>query len=199
MGRAGLIANNSIYFKSNSVCKGDFEALAHSSCRPCGHLWGHIPGGQKEPTPFPPQRRLQEPSQAAGSTRGVLAPGVTAAEEGTEPSQSPFPTWVLITGGPHHRPSTPRFCTLPWGEDNHLRQTKGQSNGKAAAPQSWLLSRRAGPGRLLSPVGGQRGRQKLRLLCMSLLGADHRPLQPAVPEHGSLRNSFPCSHLILLQ
>lgn len=167
-------------------------------------LWGHIPGGQKEPTPSPPQQRVQEPCQATGSTRGVLAPGFTSAGEGTEPFQSPFTSWVLLTGVPPiTHPSTPRICTLTRREDNHLGQTKGQSHGKAAAPQSWLLSRRAGPGRLLSSAGGQRGRQKLRLLRMSLLRmsllrADHRPLRPAVPEHGFLSNSFSCSHLIFL-
>lgn len=147
----------------------------------------------------PPQRRVQEPCQATGSTHGVLAPGFTSAGEGTELFQSPFPTWVLLTGVPPiTHPSTPRLCTLTRREDNHLGQTKGQSHGKAAAPQIWLLSRRAGPGRLLSSAGGQRGRQKLRLLRMSLLHADHRPLRPAVPEHGFLRNSFSCSHLIFL-
>lgn len=63
-------------------------------------LWGHIPGGQKEPTLSPPQRRVQEPCQATGSTCGVLAPGFTTAGEGMEPFQSPFPTWVLLTGVP---------------------------------------------------------------------------------------------------
>lgn len=110
-------------------------------------------------------------------------------------SKAPFPPGCSSPGSP---PSTPHICTLTRREDNHLSQTKGQSHGKAAAPQIWLLSGRAGPGRLLSSAGGQRGRQKLRLLLMSLLRADHRPLRPAVPEHGFLRNSFSCSHLIFL-
>lgn len=159
-------------------------------------------------------------------TEGAHAVPTTAEGSGAQPSHGEhpwgpgtrfhlcwgrdgaFPKPLSLLGAPHRgppitHPSTPRFCALTRREDNHLGQTKGQSHGKAAAPQIWLLSRRAGPGRLLSSAGGQRGRQKLRLLLvsllrMSLLRADHRPLRPAVPEHGFLRNSFSCSHLIFL-